>query len=65
MPSAFRQATRAVSHGCIRLEKPLELAFFVMENLDSIQQDRIRMEVGKAPLTQWGKRYREENPQAR
>lgn len=64
MPSAFRQATRAVSHGCIRLEKPLELAFFVMENLDSIQQDRIRMEVGKAPLTQWGKRYREENPQA-
>lgn len=64
MPSAFRLATRAVSHGCIRLEKPLELAFFVMENLDSIQQDKIRMEVGKLPLTQWGKKYKEENPQA-
>lgn len=62
-PSAFRLKTRAVSHGCIRLEKPLDLAFFVMENLDSIQQDRIRMEIGKAPQTQWGKKYRAENPQ--
>lgn len=63
-PSAFRLKTRAVSHGCIRLEKPLDLAFFVMENLDSIQQDKIRMEIGKAPLTQWGKKYKEQNPQA-
>ena len=62
-PSAFRLATRAVSHGCIRLEKPLDLAFFIMEDLDSIQQDRIRMEIGKAPVTQWGKRYRVQNPQ--
>lgn len=62
-PSAFRLATRAVSHGCIRLEKPLDLAFFIMEDLDSIQQDRIRMEIGKAPVTQWGKKYRAENPQ--
>ena len=62
-PSAFRLATRAVSHGCIRLEKPLDLAFFIMENLDSIQQDRIRMEIGKAPVTQWGKKYRIQNAQ--
>lgn len=62
MPSAFRLATRAVSHGCIRLERPLDLAFFVMENADSIQQDKIRMQVGKAPVTKWGKKYREENP---
>ena len=62
-PSAFRLATRAVSHGCIRLEKPLDLAFFVMEDLDSIQQDKIRMEIGKAPVTQWGKKYRAQNPQ--
>ena len=61
--SAFRLATRAVSHGCIRLEKPLDLAFFVMEDLDSIQQDRIRMEIGKAPKTQWGKRYKAQNTQ--
>lgn len=62
-PSAFRLATRAVSHGCIRLERPLDLAFFVMENTDSIQQDKIRMQVGKAPLTKWGKKYKAENPQ--
>lgn len=62
-PSAFRLKTRAVSHGCIRLEKPLDLAFFITENTDSIQQDKIRMEIGKAPLTQWGKKYRADNPQ--
>ena len=62
-PSAFRLKTRAVSHGCIRLEKPLDLAFFIMEDLDSIQQDRIRMEIGKTPQTQWGKKYRADNPQ--
>ena len=61
-PSAFRLTTRAVSHGCIRLEKPLELAFFVMEDADSIQQDKIRMQIGKAPVTQWGKKYRAQNP---
>ena len=64
MPSAFRLATRAVSHGCIRLEKPLDLAFFIMEELDSIQQDKIRMEIGKAPVTQWGKKYKAQNSQA-
>lgn len=63
MPSAFRLATRAVSHGCIRLERPLDLAFFIMEDMDSIQQDKIRMEIGRAPITQWGKRYRAQNPQ--
>jgi len=62
-PSAFRLATRAVSHGCIRLEKPLDLAFFVMEDADSIMQDKIRMQIGKKPLTQWGKKFREDNPQ--
>lgn len=63
MPSAFRLATRAVSHGCIRLEKPLELAYFIMEETDSIEQDRIRMQIGKAPLTKWGKKYIADNPQ--
>jgi murein L,D-transpeptidase YcbB/YkuD len=62
-PSAFRLTTRAVSHGCIRLEKPLDLAFFVMEDADSIMQDKIRMQVGKTPLTQWGKRYKAQNLQ--
>ena len=61
LPSAFRLRTRAVSHGCIRLERPLDLAFFLMEDADSIQQDKIRMEIGKKPLTKWGKQYKEEH----
>lgn len=62
-PSAFRLANRAVSHGCIRLEKPLDLAYFIMEEADSIRQDRIRMQIGKAPLTTWGREQIADNPQ--
>jgi len=30
-PRLFAKAFRALSHGCIRLEKPMELAYFLME----------------------------------
>lgn len=33
-PGLFAKEDRALSHGCIRLEKPRELAHFVMENAD-------------------------------
>lgn len=62
-PSAFRLANRAVSHGCIRLERPLALACFIMEENDSIQQDRMRIQTGKKPLTSWGRKYIADNPQ--
>lgn len=60
---AFGRKVRAVSHGCIRLERPLDLAFFLMEKPDSIVQDKMRMAIDLAPKTQWGKRYLEANPE--
>lgn len=46
--SAFNRSVRAVSHGCVRVEKPLEFA----ENLlkSKAEYDQLRMEVNLPPL---------------
>ena len=41
----------------------LNLTDLLLEETDSIEQDRIRMQIGKAPLTKWGKKYIADNPQ--
>jgi L,D-transpeptidase YcbB len=40
-PKLFQQEDRALSHGCIRLEKPRDLAHFVMENETGWSVDKI------------------------
>lgn len=47
---AFLRNNRAISHGCIRLEKPLELAIFLMENPQEKEIDEIRMAIDLPPL---------------
>lgn len=59
---AFGQSNRALSHGCIRLEKPLELALFLSEMSDEEEIDRLRLTIGREPLTEYGRRLREQNP---
>lgn len=46
--NGFNRANRAISHGCVRVEKPLEFA----QNLvrDKYQYDQLRMEVNLPPL---------------
>lgn len=46
--SGFARSNRAISHGCVRVEKPLEFA----ENLvkDKYQYDQLRMEVNLPPI---------------
>lgn len=56
-PAAFNRTFRAVSHGCIRLQKPLDLAFFLMNEEDTKIQDKIRIAIDRAPVTEWGKNY--------
>ena len=65
--SVFQQHYRAVSHGCVRVEKPLELAFFCMNDIDStnkkqvskrtILKDQILYSIGREPLTRAGREY--------
>lgn len=58
-PGAFSKATRTVSHGCVRVQKPLELAIFLMDNPTDLLIDKIRVAIDKAPLTQQGRKYQE------
>jgi len=46
--SAFNQSVRAISHGCVRVERPLEFAEKLVDN--KYQYDQLRMEVNLPPL---------------
>ncbi len=53
---AFLKPNRAVSHGCVRLEKPLDFAFFLLKKKDKLVMDKIRMSIDLPPKTQAGKK---------
>ena len=52
---AFNYTRRGVSHGCVRIQKPMDFAFFCLENKDSLYFDRLRFSVDQPPLTKRGK----------
>lgn len=62
--SAFQRHNRAVSHGCVRVEKPLELAYYCLPdiNLKNVQskeyrdlyQDKIRYSIRMKPVSKKG-----------
>ena len=63
-PWAFRRERRTVSHGCIRLERPYDLAIFLLgERPSELYVDRIRMTIGMKPLSEAGKKLEEKEPQ--
>lgn len=47
---AFKRENRAISHGCIRVEKPLELAVFLLDEPDEDIINKIRTAIGLPPL---------------
>ena len=53
--NVFMQSNRCVSHGCIRVERPLELAIFLLEDKDANLIDRIRIAIDIPPVTDYGK----------
>jgi murein L,D-transpeptidase YcbB/YkuD len=56
----FGHEERGVSHGCIRLERPLDLAFFLMGYPKEEKMDRIRLSVDREPVTEAGKKMKED-----
>lgn len=60
---AFQRTVRAVSHGCIRLERPMELALFLLGDPEEEYVDQIRVSIDLAPLTPRWQRWVEENPE--
>lgn len=53
---AFSRKNRAVSHGCVRLQKALDFAFFLLAEPDSLLEDRIRIAMDIKPVTEEGKK---------
>lgn len=56
-PSVFQRDARAVSHGCVRVAKPFELAQFVLDAPDEWLLDRIRISMDMKPETDRGRQY--------
>ena len=53
-PGAFHRDRRAISHGCVRVERPFDLALFLLPDLDEWSIDRLRISMDLSPLTYRG-----------
>jgi L,D-transpeptidase YcbB len=51
----FGHADRSVSHGCIRLERPLDLAYFLLDYPKEEKMDYIRLSIDQEAKTDFGK----------
>ena len=51
---------RSVSHGCVRVQKPFELAEFLLGDADEWLLDKLRISMGMAPVTRRGQQYVED-----
>jgi len=59
---AFNRKNRAVSHGCVRVQKPFDLAFFCLSvTSDDIYKDRLYYSINKPPVSEAGKKLVKEN----
>lgn len=61
-PSAFKREVRAISHGCVRVSRPFELAQFLLDNPDEWLLDRIRISMSLYPKTKRGRDYWNSHP---
>ena len=61
-PGAFNSASRALSHGCVRVSKPYDLAHFMLDDPDEWLLDRIHISMGLGAMTDKGRQYLESHP---
>lgn len=60
-PGAFGRDNRGVSHGCVRVQRPFDLALFMMEkDPDEWLVDKLRISMGMKPVTERGRDYMDE-----
>lgn len=62
-PGAFERQSRDVSHGCVRVSKPFDLAQFVLDNPDEWLVDRMRIAMGIPAETIQGIDYERDHPE--
>lgn len=58
---AFKRRIRTLSHGCIRVEKPIELAtqLLIINGYDSTHMEQVMITLGFEPSTEEGEEYLE------
>ncbi len=61
---AFKRERRTLSHGCVRVQKPFELACFLLPDVDEWTLDCLRISIDMSPETQRGKKYLKEHADA-
>ncbi len=64
-PGAFERSSRAMSHGCIRVSQPFDLARFVLEEPDEWLLDRVRIAMGLPAETEAGLEYETAHPEVK
>ncbi len=52
----FTVKNRAVSHGCVRVQKPVDLAFYCTSPASDVYKDRLRHSIDQRPVTKEGKK---------
>lgn len=57
----FTVKNRAVSHGCVRVQMPVELAFYCTSPSSDVYKDRLRHTIDRRPVTKEGKKLLNEN----
>ena len=60
-PGAFNNERRTISHGCVRLQRPFDIAEFVLPNADEWMLDQMRLSMDLKPKTERGKKYKSEH----
>ncbi len=60
-PGAFNRDVRTISHGCVRLQRPFEIAEFVLPNADEWMLDKMRLSIDMPPKTEKGREYKQQH----
>ena len=58
---AFNRDRRTLSHGCVRVQKPFDLACFLLPDADEWTMDRLRISMDIRPETERGQIYVQEH----
>ncbi len=56
-PGFFQNSWRGVSHGCVRVQRPFDLAHFLLGDVDDWTLDKLRISMDIAPVTEQGREY--------
>ena len=63
--NAFNAERRTLSHGCVRVQRPFDLAMFLLPDADEWLLDRMRMTIDLPPESDKGKEYLKQREEER